>query len=648
MRLKLNFISKHLLKILLYFIYDVISLLLSFIISHALINNGEINTLSTNPYYLIMFSIYIVLLIISKTYSVIWIHSGTKEFVRLGLGILLGDILTVLINKFCFLSLNTSLITLQGLIIVLLVGGMRFTLRSFYVYRIINNSDKINKKLNSVMIVGAGDAGKYSLSLFNKGQHLIGKPVMFVDDDIHKVGMRIMDIPVLGSTKDIPKLAKIHNIKSVIIAIPSLTENRKVEILSLCNKANCKVKIFSLPQSLDANIKFAQIKDIEISDFLPRNEVSMDIKLIKKYLENKTILVTGGGGSIGSELCRQIMDFKPKLLIVFDIYENCAYELQCELKDKYGYNIPVIVLIGSIRDKARVDKVMQQYHPDVVFNAAAHKHVPLMEGNPIEAIKNNVKGTKNLIVSSIENNVEKFVQISTDKAVNPANIMGMTKRVTEFLMKIYSKKTKMCCATVRFGNVLGSHGSVIPLMQTQISKGGPVTVTHPEITRYFMTIPEAAQLVLQAGSLGENGTTYVLDMGKPVKILELAKKLIQINGYEEGKDIQINFIGLRPGEKLYEELILCEEDSKMVETTNARIMEIKQDGLNYVLLENQINELISLAENNDIKAVEKLLEINNNNIYKKVNNSNFTIETEFIKNEQNQKVLQHCLDEIKL
>lgn len=625
-----------------YFMYDILSVFVSFCFSDILINNGKLEILNISPYSLIVLFVYPIFLIVSKTYSVIWTYSGTKEFVRLGLYLISADIITVLISRIYFLRISTSMIALIGVFTIILIGGLRFILRSWRVYNIIKDSNRYTKKLSPVMIVGAGDAGKYSLSLFNKGQHLKGKPVMFVDDDIHKVGMRIMDLPVLGTTKDIPELAKRHNIKSIVVAIPSLSEEKRIEILKLCNKSDCKVKIFTLPQSLEQKMESAQIKDVDVSDFLPRNEVNMDIKPIKKYLENKTILVTGGGGSIGSELCRQIIDFNPKLLIVFDIYENCAYELQCELKDKYGYDIPVIVLIGSIRDKRRLDDIMQMYQPNVVFNAAAHKHVPLMEDSPLEAIKNNVKGTKNLILSSIENGVEKFVQISTDKAVNPANIMGMTKRVTEYLMKIYSRKTTMCCVTVRFGNVLGSHGSVIPLMQSQIDNGGPVTVTHRDITRYFMTIPEASQLVLQAGSLGINGTTYVLDMGKPVKILDLAKKLIQVNGYEVGKDIEIKFIGLRPGEKLYEELVLCEENSQTVKTTNARIIEIKQEGLDYNYLESEINQLINLAEKNNPKAIQKLIDINGDNIYKKVDKYKLPTKIEFIKIQEKDKVLHDC------
>ena len=317
--------------------------------------------------------------------------------------------------------------------------------------------------------------------------------------------------------------------------------------------------------------------------------------------------MTGGGGSIGSELCRQIMRFKPRQLLVFDIYENCAYELEMELRQKYGKDVPILVLVGSIRDKKRLDEVFEEYHPSVVFHAAAHKHVPLMEVSPAEAVKNNVIGTKNLLTSAAEHNVERFVQLSTDKAVNPTNVMGCTKRICEMLIQTFAQNTEMKCMAVRFGNVLGSHGSVIPLFESQIRKGGPVTVTHPDIVRYFMTIPEAAQLVLQAGALAQTGSIYVLDMGEPVRIMELAKKLIRFYGYEPDVNMPIKIVGLRPGEKLYEELLMDSEQDKMRKTAHDKIFVAPPMEIDLAKFYEQIQQLKEAAAHND-NSVVKLLE----------------------------------------
>ena len=332
--------------------------------------------------------------------------------------------------------------------------------------------------------------------------------------------------------------------------------------------------------------------------------------MIRGYLAGKVVLVTGGGGSIGSEICRQIMRFGPAKLLVFDIYENCAYELECELRQKYGRDCPVEVLVGSIRDKRRLDEVFETWHPTVVFHAAAHKHVPLMEVSPGEAVKNNVFGTRNLLQSASEHGVERFVQLSTDKAVNPTNVMGATKRVTEMLLQSFARHTPMKCMAVRFGNVLGSHGSVIPLFEAQIRKGGPVTLTHPDITRYFMTIPEAAQLVLQAGGLAQSGAIYVLDMGEPVKIIDLARKLIRFYGYEPGVDMEITVTGLRPGEKLYEELMMDRESAGVTRTAHDKIFVAPPIDFSEDAFEAQLAALADAVGRDDDQAiVDGLVEV---------------------------------------
>ena len=350
----------------------------------------------------------------------------------------------------------------------------------------------------------------------------------------------------------------------------------------------------------------SKMRPVAIEDLLGRDTIKVNMQEIFQYLKGKVILVTGGGGSIGSELCRQIAAHEPKQLIIFDIYENCAYELQMELQQKYGRDVPITVLVGSIRDKARLDEVFETYHPTVVFHAAAHKHVPLMEISPAEAVKNNVFGTKNLLVSASEHGVERLVQLSTDKAVNPTSVMGCTKRLCEMLIQTFAGNTDMKCVAVRFGNVLGSHGSVIPLFEAQIKKGGPVTLTDPNIERYFMTIPEAAQLVLQAGALAESGSIYVLDMGEPVKIMDLAKQLIRFYGYEPGVNMDIKIVGLRPGEKLYEELMMDEEQDKMRRTGHNKIFVAPPRNIDLGEFYQQLQELSAAAEHNDDNVVAQL------------------------------------------
>ena len=353
----------------------------------------------------------------------------------------------------------------------------------------------------------------------------------------------------------------------------------------------------------------AGLRELNTSDFLSRDEVQLNSAQISEYLHDKVVLVTGGGGSIGSELCRQIMRYRPRQLLIFDIYENCAYELEMELHNKYGADINVVTLIGSIRDIKRLDEVFETYHPSVVFHAAAHKHVPLMEVSPAEAVKNNVFGTKNLLTSAAEHGVERFVQLSTDKAVNPTNVMGCTKRICEMLIQTFAKNTSMKCMAVRFGNVLGSHGSVIPLFEEQIKNGGPVTITHPDIVRYFMTIPEAAQLVLQAGGLAQSGSIYVLDMGEPVKIMDLATRLIRFYGYEPGVNMQVKITGLRPGEKLYEELLMDAEQDKMLKTAHNKIFIAPPMDIDLEKFYTQLQELKVSAHHNDDAVVECLQEM---------------------------------------
>ena len=412
----------------------------------------------------------------------------------------------------------------------------------------------------SIMIIGAGLAGRMLLREYNESDKISGRVTCFIDDNPEKAGCRLDGIPIVGGRDKIVEFASKYNIDKIIYAIPSADGKNRKEILDICCKTGCKVEIVpGIYQLVNGQVDTQKLRKVEIQDLLGRDSVQVNLDEIYKYISGKVVMVTGGGGSIGSELCRQIALSKPKQLIIFDIYENNAYEIQQELVRKYPH-LNLVVLIGSVRNTARLDYVLSTYHPDMVFHAAAHKHVPLMEDSPNEAIKNNVFGTYKMAKAAVAHNVKKFVLISTDKAVNPTNIMGASKRLCEMVVQMMNREAPNTeFVAVRFGNVLGSNGSVIPLFEKQIAQGGPVTVTHPDITRFFMTIPEAVSLVLQAGYYAKGGEIYVLDMGQPVKIADMARKLIRLSGFEPDYDIRIEYTGLRPGEKLYEELLMDEE-----------------------------------------------------------------------------------------
>ena len=553
-------------------------------------------------------AVYMACYVFGGIYQIMWRYAGVRDVARLCLLSAIACGVTLALNQFLALGLFRGVLILIALMATIAVGGSRMIWR-------VCSKDRISGSLGDampVMIVGAGEAGAYAVNVCNKTPRKLGKPVILVDDARNKQGLRIQNVPVRGSTKDIPKLVSRYGIREIIVAIPSLGSGKRMqEILELCNQTHCHTRILSEPTDADQSSGESTpfIRELNISDFLSREEVELDTDSIAGYLSGKVVMVTGGGGSIGSEICRQIMRFKPKLLIIFEIYENCAYELMYDLRQRYGKDCPVITLIGSIRDKHRLDEVFDLYHPEVVFHAAAHKHVPLMELSPAEAIKNNVFGTRNLLESASAHGVERLVQLSTDKAVNPTNVMGATKRITEMLIQRYGEKTSMKCMAVRFGNVLGSHGSVIPLMESQIRKGGPVTVTHPDITRYFMTIPEAAQLVLQAGGIARSGSIFVLDMGEPVRIMDLAKKLIRAYGYEPNVDMPIKIIGLRPGEKLYEELLMDSERDKMTRTAHKKIFVANVDKIDDAQYDHMMQVLQTVEDKNDERAVEAIAEI---------------------------------------
>ncbi len=548
-------------------------------------------------------AVYAAVSIIGGVYDMIWRYAGAAEIMRLVLVYALAAGVTLLLNRIVPWYVSRPVLVMTGMCMMLLVSAARFAyklLREFFRARNSGeNSDRI-------LIVGAGEGGVYAARICQQNREKFGQPVAFADDDPLKRKMRIAGIPVCGTIDEVPEIVKSKEIDEIIVAVPGTKGERLAEIVSICKGTRCRTRILSDPGELERPAG-AAFRELNTSDFLSRDEVELDMEMIRGYLADKTVMVTGGGGSIGSEISRQIMRFHPKELILFDVYENGVYELECELRQKYGADCPVTVLIGSIRDKKRLDDVFEAHRPQVVFHAAAHKHVPLMELNPSEAVKNNVFGTRNLLHSADEHGVERFVQISTDKAVNPTNVMGATKRITEMLMQSCARHSQMRCMAVRFGNVLGSHGSIIPLFEAQIRRGGPVTLTHPDITRYFMTIPEAAQLVLQAGGLAQSGAIYVLDMGEPVRIKDLAEQLIRFYGYEPGVDIEIKIIGLRPGEKLYEELMMDSERDFMTRTAHNKIFVAPPIPIEEDAFERQLDVLREAASADDDPRVITLL-----------------------------------------
>ncbi|MBQ9142881.1 MAG: polysaccharide biosynthesis protein [Lachnospiraceae bacterium] len=502
-------------------------------------------------------------------YNSVWRYASDTELINNLIAVVLCTLMQPVLFWLEEIRMPVSYTLFYGFFLIVFTCGARF---SYRILRAIQNNRRnsaIIRKPIRCMIVGGGAAGNAIMKEIEVSRYLNKRAVCVVDDNPGCQGKYLRGVPIAGGREDIPRLVKEYQVAEIIIAIPSAGNESRKALLEICKETGCRIKLLpGMYQLINGDVSVSQLREVQIEDLLGREPISVNMAEILSYVQNQVILVTGGGGSIGSELCRQIAQHEPKQLIILDIYENNVYEVQQELLGKYPA-LELTVLIASVRNTARLEEIFREYRPDIVYHAAAHKHVPLMENSPNEAVKNNVFGTWKVAKAADKYGTKRFVLISTDKAVNPTNIMGASKRICEMIIQMMSRKSKAEFVAVRFGNVLGSNGSVVPLFRKQIEQGGPVTVTHPDIIRYFMTIPEAVSLVLQAGAYAEGGEIFVLDMGEPMKVLDLAKNMIKLSGYKVGEDIQIEFTGLRPGEKMYEELLLKEEGLK--ETANRLI-----------------------------------------------------------------------------
>ena len=546
--------------------YDMLAVFTASIL--ALLVRFDFHIMNVPPEYLdevwrtipYMAIVTLVIFWMLRLYSSLWSYAGALEMMY----VVSACVLDAIINAAVILIRNwgdmfpvpRSFYVLYGIFLFILVMGCRYSYRGL---RVLRNMHRVGVYRRNVLVIGAGDAGNQIIKEISNSRYVRKKVVGVIDDDRNKIGNYIHGAKVVGDRNDIlAKVQELH-VHEIIIAMPSANQKQIKEILDICKGTGCNLKrLPGIYQLVNGDVSVSKLKDVDVNDLLGRDPVSVDLQSIMDYVSGKVIMVTGGGGSIGSELCRQIAAHKPKQLIIVDIYENTTYDVQNELKVKFP-ELNLVVLIASVRNTNRMNWIFEHYKPEIIYHAAAHKHVPLMEDSPNEAIKNNVLGTWKIVQAADRYGVKKFVMISSDKAVNPTNIMGASKRICEMIIQTYNRRSKTDFVAVRFGNVLGSNGSVIPLFKKQIERGGPVTVTHPDIVRYFMTIPEAVSLVLQAGAYAKGGEIFVLDMGEPVKILDLAKNLILLSGHKPDEDIHIVFTGLRPGEKLYEEMLMDEE-----------------------------------------------------------------------------------------
>lgn len=593
-------------KTIMFLLIDAALINLSYVLSLIIRFDGDIQ----GDQFILYFSRYkeqfiyitlikLVIFVYLKMYKSIWRYASIEELMNIVFSSIISNLAILIYTYLIGSNLSRGVYIIAILLDMMFIGGIRFYYRS--VRTLIDKFQKRNNK-KRIMIIGAGEAGASVIKEYKNHPQLNSKPVAIIDDDQYKSGKVIMGVPIVGRRDDILNQAEKLKIDEIILSIPSASKKDISDIVEICKESKAKLKILpSVYELIDEEVTIKNIRDVQIEDLLGRDEIKTDINEISMYIQDKVAVVTGGGGSIGSELCRQVANIKPKKLIIIDIYENSTYDIQNELLRR-NKELKLKVYIASILDRDMIFELFNRERPDVVFHAAAHKHVPLMEDSPKESINNNVFGTLNLVQAADEFGVNKFVMISTDKAVNPTNIMGASKRLCEMIIQSVDTVSQTDFVAVRFGNVLGSNGSVIPLFRKQIEEGGPVTVTHKDVIRYFMTIPEAVSLVIQAGAMAEGGEIFILDMGKPVKILDLAIDLITLSGFEPYTDIPIEITGLRPGEKLYEELFLDEEN--ITATKHDKIYVAKPTFTDYQLLLKLLEEakrIIKEGTDEDVK-----------------------------------------------
>ena len=551
-----------LLKKLLLVIYDVFAVVLSSMMALILRFEGNYSAIPQEyldqslQYSFIVIVVTIVIFYLLRLYGSLWSYAGATELMNIVAGSVLSAGVQMAVMVLLDMKMPRSYYVFYGGCLCILVALGRY---SYWAVKTLIRRQKDAASCTNVLVVGAGEAGNMLVREIRNSRHIKKRVACIVDDSKIKQGNYLHGVKIMGGREEIPGLVKKYGEDEIMIALTSAPAKEIKQILDICKETGCEMKrLPGVYQLVNGEVGISTLKEVDVNDLLGRDPVKVDLSAFLDCVAGKTILVTGGGGSIGSEICRQVAEHNPGRMVIIDIYENTTYDIQNELKRKYP-NLDIVVLIASVRNTKRMELIFQKYRPEIVYHAAAHKHVPLMEDSPNEAVKNNVLGTWKVVQAADRWKVRRFVLISTDKAVNPTNIMGATKRICEMIIQTYNNRSKTEFVAVRFGNVLGSNGSVIPLFKRQIAQGGPVTVTHPDIIRYFMTIPEAVSLVLQAGAYAKGGEIFILDMGEPVKIADLARNLILLSGHKPGADISIVYTGLRPGEKLFEEMLMEEE-----------------------------------------------------------------------------------------